>query len=409
MKKFNLLILLILLCFSGYGQQDIVIGQSVNLHSEILNENRKLDIYLPKDYQESDKTYPVLYLLDSDYNFKHAVGTAEYLFLNRRIPQMIIVGIRNTRRNRDLSPDSPELSKEERDRLGIIGGADNFMAFLDKELKPHIDKNYKSAPFDVIVGHSLGGLFNTYTFFKQPDLFDAYLTISPSLWYPSEVISQEFEEAFNKPSDLRATFYMTLANENKGTMRGDVLKLSGKFNNYINAHPEADLRFKYEPMPEESHGSVGLPSIYHGLRYIFEPTQYEVPETKEEIIAQGGPEGALDKAIAYFEQLSQKYGFKITNEYALIDLGYNFLGVDEFKEDSVKAFKLNVEEHPDSYDAYSTLGMAYEELGEFEKAKPNYEKALKMVKETGNFEWEFYQADLERVEKILQKETEAAE
>ncbi len=409
MMKFNLLFTLVLLCFSGYGQQDIVIGQSVNLHSEILNENRKLDIYLPEGYEESDKTYPVLYLLDSDYNFKHAVGTAEYLFRNRRIPQMIIVGIRNTRRNRDLSPDSPDLSKQERDRLGIIGGAGNFMAFLDKELKPHINKNYQAAPFDVIVGHSLGGLFNTYCFFEQPSLFDAYLTISPSLWYPSKVISQDFEEAFNKPSDLSATFYMTLANENKGTMRGDVLKLSGKFNNYINAHPETDLRFKYEPMPEESHGSIGLPSIYNGLKYIFEPTQYEAPETKEEIIAQGGPEGALDKAVEYFAQLSQKYGFKVTNEYALIDLGYNLLGVDEFKEDSVKAFKLNVEEHPGSYDAYSTLGMAYEELGEFEKAKLNYKKAYNMVKEDGNFEWEFYKADLDRVEKKLEKEAIPAE
>ena len=202
---------------------------------------------------------------------------------------------------------------------------------------------------------------------------------------------------------------MTLANENKGTMRGDVLKLSGKFNNYINAHPETDLRFKYEPMPEESHGSIGLPSIYNGLKYIFEPTQYEAPETKEEIIAQGGPEGALDKAVEYFAQLSQKYGFKVTNEYALIDLGYNLLGVDEFKEDSVKAFKLNVEEHPGSYDAYSTLGMAYEELGEFEKAKLNYKKAYNMVKEDGNFEWEFYKADLDRVEKKLEKEAIPAE
>ena len=407
--KFNLLFCLVLLSFSGYCQQDIIIGQTSTLHSDILNEDRKLEIHLPKGYEDSNNTYPVLYLLDSDYNFKHAVGTAEYLYLNRRIPQMIIVGIRNTRRNRDLSPNSPELSKEERDRLGMIGGADNFMDFLNKELRPYINKKYKAAPYDIIVGHSLGGLFNTYSFFKKPDIFDAYLTISPSLWYPSKIISQDFEEAFDDASSLSATFYMTLANENKGTMRGDVLKLSGKFNNYINAHPEADLRFKYEPMPEESHGSIGLPSIYHGLRYIFEPIQYEAPRTREEIMAQGGPEGAIAKAVKYFEQLSEKYGFQVTNEYALIDLGYAFLRVDEFKEDSVEAFKLNVEEHPDSYDAYSTLGMAYEELGDLEKAKQNYEKALSMVMETGNFEWEFYQADLERVKEKLQEETKTAE
>ena len=166
--KFNLLFCLVLLSFSGYCQQDIIIGQTSTLHSDILNEDRKLEIHLPKGYEDSNNTYPVLYLLDSDYNFKHAVGTAEYLFLNRRIPQMIIVGIRNTRRNRDLSPNSPELSEEERDRMGVTGAADNFMAFIEKELIPHMKKNYKVAPYEIIVGHSRGGLFNTYSFFKKP-------------------------------------------------------------------------------------------------------------------------------------------------------------------------------------------------------------------------------------------------
>ncbi|MDX1762557.1 MAG: alpha/beta hydrolase-fold protein [Christiangramia sp.] len=407
--KFKLLLALVLLGYAAHAQKDIVIGKTSHLYSEILDEDRMLEIHLPKGYDNSDKTYPVLYLLDSYYNFSHAVGTVEYLHLNRLIPEMIIVGVRNTNRNRDLSPDSSQISKHEQNRMGTTGEADNFMIFIQNELMPHINENYRAAPYEVIVGHSRGGLFNTYTFFKNPDLFDAYLTISPSLWYPNDLISKEFEEVFEDPSKLSATFYMTLANENKGTMRGDVLKLSGKFKNYINAHEEADLRFKYEPMPKESHGSTGLPSLYFGLKFIFEPTQYEAPDTKEQIIAQGGPQGAIDKAVDYFDKLSEKYGFEVTNEYALIDLGYNFLGIDKFKEDSVKAFKLNVEQHPDSYDAYSTLGMAYEELGEFQKAKKNYEKALAMVKQTDNPEWEFYQADLENIDKKIENETEAAE
>lgn len=407
--KFNHLFVLLLLSFSGIAQNEIVIGETSTMYSEILKEDRKLDIHLPEGYGESDKTYPILFLLDSDYNFKHAVGTLEYLYKNRRIPQMIIVGIRNTRRNRDLSPQSSRLSQEERDRMGLVGGADNFRKFIQMELMPHINKNYKAAPYEVIVGHSLGGLFNTYCFFNHPDIFNAYVTISPSLWYPNKFISQDFDEAIKEPSKVSATFYMTLANENKGTMRGDVLKLSGKFHNYINAHPEADLRFKYEPMPEESHGSIGLPSIYHGLSYIFEPIKYEIPQSREEIMAQGGPEEAISKTVEYFNKLSEKYGFEVTNEYALIDLGYAFLRVDEFREDSVKAFKLNVEEHPESYDAFSTLGMAFEELGDYEKAKLNYKKAYDMVMEDDNFEWEFYKADLDRVEKKLEEEATPAE
>ncbi|WP_253256285.1 alpha/beta hydrolase [Formosa algae] len=166
--KFNLLISFILLTFSTYSQNTISIGKETIIHSEILNEDRKLDIYLPKNYEKSDKSYPVLYLLDSYYNFTHAVGTVEYLLLNELIPEMIIVGIKNTRRNRDLTPNSKELNKEQQERLGLTGGADKFIDFLDKELITYVEQTYKAASYKVIVGHSLGGLFNIYTFLKKP-------------------------------------------------------------------------------------------------------------------------------------------------------------------------------------------------------------------------------------------------
>jgi predicted alpha/beta superfamily hydrolase len=400
--KFKLFIGIILFSFSSYAQNAITIGETETIHSEILKEDRILEIHLPEGYGKSNKTYPVLYLLDSFYNFSHAVGSVEYLQLNRLIPDMIIVGIRNTNRNRDLSPDSPELSKEERERMGTPGEADHFMAFLEKELISHIEDKYKAAPYRIIFGHSLGGLFNVYTFYKNPELFDAYLTVSPSLWYPNELISRKFENVFKNPSELSATFYMSLADENKGNMRGNVLKLSGEFNNYINAHDETGLRFMYEPMPEESHGTVGLPSIFSGLRFIFEPIQYEIPRTIEEIRAQGGAEAAIQKAITYFDELSEKYKFEITNENALTDLGYAFLRLEEYKEYSVKAFKANVKARPDSYEAYSSLGMAYEKNGELEKARTNYQKALSLVMKTDDPEWEFYKADLANLKRKME-------
>jgi predicted alpha/beta superfamily hydrolase len=404
--KYKILIYLFFLSFSSHSQNSIISGETVTIHSEILDEDRLLEIYLPKGYRESGQIYPVLYLLDSYYNFSHAVGSVEYLKLNRLIPDMIIVGIRNTHRNRDLSPNSPELSKQERERMGTTAEADNFLAFLENELIPHVENTYKAAPYRVIFGHSRGGLFNVYTFFKKPELFDAYLTVSPSLWYPNELISRDFEEVFDNPSMLSATFYMSLANENKGTMRGNVLKLSGEFNNYINAHKNIDLRFKYDPMPEESHGTLGLPSIFYGLQFIFEPTQYKIPRTKEEIMAQGGPDAAIENIVRFFDQLSEKYGFNITNEYALRNLGYAFMRLEELKEYSVKAFKANLEAHPDSFDAYSNLGIAYEELGHLKKAKSNYEKALKLVLETGDPEWEFYKSDLENLQKKIEAKTD---
>ena len=396
--KFKFLIGFIILSFSNYSQNPIVIGKTKTIYSEILNEDRILEIHLPKNYEKSDKTYPVLYLLDSFYNFSHAVGTVEYLFLNELIPEMIVVGIRNTKRNRDFTPDALELSKRNKDRMGLTGGADKFIDFLDKELIPHVEQTYKAASYKIIVGHSLGGLLNVYTFFKKPELFNAYLTISPSLWYPNVLISKKFENVFTDSLEPNRTFYLTLADENSGNMRGNVLKLSGEFKNYINANKDTGLRFKYDPMHEESHGTIGLPSIFFGLRFIFKPNQYDIPKTKKEIMAQGGPEKAIEKTVKHFNDLSKKFGYEVTNQYALNELGYAFMRVEEFKTYSVNAFKANVDAHPNSFNAYSDLGSAYEELGEFQKAKYNYQKALRLIKETDDPEWEFYQADLDNLE-----------
>lgn len=318
--------LLVLLFFgiTATAQNDISIGHTESLYSELMQEERKLDIHLPQNYDTTKKTYPVLYLLDSYYNFKHVVGTVEYLILNRKIPDLIIVGIRNTNRSRDLTPDASEIGEYHQKRLGTTAGADAFLSFIEKELIPHIEDNYRASPYRILEGHSLGGLFCVYTIFQKPELFSSHLIISPSLWYTNKTIEQALEDVFPNPDPLKNTsYYVSLATENGGTMRGNIYKLNGEFANYSNAHKDANIRYKYEPMPLESHGSLGLPSTFFGLRYIFEPTQYEVPSTPEAIEAQGGPQQALTKTLDYFNQLSEQYGFEVTNEYALIDLGIN--------------------------------------------------------------------------------------
>ena len=392
--------LLVLLFFgiTATAQNDISIGHTESLYSELMQEERKLDIHLPQNYDTTKKTYPVLYLLDSYYNFKHVVGTVEYLILNRKIPDLIIVGIRNTNRARDLTPDASEIGEYHQKRLGTTAGADAFLSFIEKELIPHIEKNYRASPYRILEGHSLGGLFSVYTIFQKPELFSSHVIISPSLWYTNKTIEQALEDVFPDPAPLKNTsYYVSLATENGGTMRGNIYKLNGEFANYSNAHKDANIRYKYESMPLESHGSLGLPSTFFGLRYIFEPTQYEVPSTPEAIKAQGGPQQALTKTLAYFDQLSEQYGFEVTNEYALIDLGYKFIKIEEYKPYAVEVFTENVKAHPNSFDAHSTLGMAYEEMDDLLKAKEHYEKALELVLATGDPEWTFYQIDLDNI------------
>ncbi len=394
--RFKVVFLFLIAGFTAIGQNDIVIGKTISFHSEIQNEDRLLDIHSPKNYENSQKTYPVMYVLDSYYKFDKAVGTLQSLVLNELIPDMIIIGIRNTRRNRDLTPGTEILDEGSKKRLPNAGGADRFTYFLEKELIPYVNKNYRTAPYKILVGHSLGGLFNAYTFFKNPELFEAYLTISPSLWYENKIFEKELDEVLKDHEDISSKFYMSIANEG-GTMLGNTYILAGKFKSYIHQHKNVDLKFMFDPMFDYTHGTVSYPSIYNGLKFIFEDLQYEGPETKEEIIAKGGPEKVMADVEAYYSKLSEKYGFEVSRENAMTDLGFDLMKEPEFLDAAVKAFKYNTEHYPDSFNAYSTLAMAYEEKGEIEKARKNYEKALELVKATGDPEWEFYQTDLDNL------------
>ena len=402
--KFKLLLVLILFNFSVYAQQKIQIGETRSFHSEILDENRKLEIYLPESYTKGEKTYPVLYLQDSYYNFTHAVGTVEYLVLNQLIPEMIIVGILNTRRIRDLTPASHGLSEYHMNRLPNRGGADNYLNFMEKELKPFVEENYRAAPYNILVGHSLGGLLNTYCFFKKPNLFNAYLTISPSLWYTNNLLDKELDEVLKDHQEIDSKFYLTIANEG-GTMLGNVYKLAGKFESYISENKEVDLKFKFETMFEQTHGSLGLPSIFNGLQFIFEDLEYELPENKEVIFAKNGLQEMIEEIQDHYAKLSREYGFRISDEGAMNNLGYTFFNKEGFEDAAVKVFKLNADNHPDSFNAYSNLGAAYEKAGNIEEARKYYEKALKMVKATGDPEWEFYQNDLDDLNAQEKKES----
>ncbi len=394
--KYKLLLVLILLSFLGHSQQKINIGVTESIHSGILGEDRLLDIHLPEGYEKDQKTYPVLYLLDSFYNFDHAVGTVNYLILNELIPEMIIVGVRNTRRNRDLTPQSDKLKQRNIDRLPNRGGADQFINFLSKELIPFVENNYRAAPYKILVGHSLGGLFNAYSFYKEPELFNAYLTISPSLWYQNDLLEKDLDEILTDKKDFNSKFYLTIANEG-GTMLGNTYKLVGKFKSYIAEHKEVELKFEFDPMFELTHGSIGLPAIFNGLKFIFEDLQYEVPSNKENIIAQGGPQMVIKTISDYYAELSKTYGFKISDERTMSRLGYTLLKEEDFQEAALQVFKTNTENYPESFSAFRNLGGAYKKIGDIEKARENYEKALKLIKETDDPEWEFFQTDLENL------------
>ena len=198
-KAVKLLITFVLLVnsFGAFAQSnpDIIkksnfsIGETIEIHSKILKENRALNIYLPSSYETSpDKIYPVIYLLDgsADEDFIHLVGLVQFGSFSwiNLVPESIVVGIANVDRKRDFT--YPTRNTQDKKDFPSSGGSEKFIDFISSEVQPLIEKNYRTNLNKTIIGQSLGGLLATEILFKSPDLFDNYIIISPSLWWDDE-------------------------------------------------------------------------------------------------------------------------------------------------------------------------------------------------------------------------------
>lgn len=173
-----------------HSKTDFSIGDTLKFNSKILNEERTLNIYLPDSYHKSKtkNKYPVIYLLDGsvEEDFIHIAGLVQFGSFSwiNMIPETIVVGIANVDRKRDFTfhTDIVEL----KEKFPTTGKSKPFIQFLESELKPLIDNNYRSNGTTTLIGQSLGGLLATEILFKNPNMFNNYIIISPSLWWDEE-------------------------------------------------------------------------------------------------------------------------------------------------------------------------------------------------------------------------------
>ncbi|MFL5762553.1 MAG: alpha/beta hydrolase [Bacteroidia bacterium] len=187
MKKY---FLLLLLACSAYGNaqttKPFVIGEIAEIPSRVLSEKRILNIYLPEGYDAKDTVkYPVIYLLDgsADEDFIHIAGLVQFCNFSwvNTLPRSIVVGIANVDRKRDFT--FPTTIAADKKDFPTTGGSAKFIEFVETELLPYIDRNYRTNSQRMLIGQSLGGLVATEILFKKPSLFTKYLIVSPSLWW----------------------------------------------------------------------------------------------------------------------------------------------------------------------------------------------------------------------------------
>ncbi len=255
-----------------------VLGQIHELSSTVLGEKRTLNIYLPEGYQQNDTVrYPVIYLLDgsADEDFIHVVGLIQFNNFPwiDRVPKSIVVGIANTDRKRDFT--FPTTVKADQERYPTTGKSDKFIAFLERELQPYIEKQFKTSPSRVLIGQSLGGLLATEILLKKPALFDKYIIVSPSLWWDNGSILQAesvmLKETYTKPLDI----YVGVGKEGltptepARVMEVDANLLVEK----IQGTKSKSVRVYFDYLPEENHATVSHQSLFNAFRQLYPAKQ----------------------------------------------------------------------------------------------------------------------------------------
>lgn len=361
--------------------RDLKVGETFTIDSKIMGEERQIYVFLPQGYENRpDARYPVLYMTDAPGHMNHTGGTVEFLVNNGRMPAMIVVGVANTDRTRDLTPTPNKENPQ-----STAGGGNRFLSFFTDELAPKIEKRYRTLPYKIFSGHSFGGLFAINAFLENPDAFDAYIAVSPSLWWDNEIMVTKAKNFFKKRKNLEKTLYLTLGEE------GDRMEVPfNHFTKVLKKKSPKGFVWDSKIMRDEDHGSVVLRSQYFGLKKIFEGWQPPRDAT-------------LDQFITHYKELSKRMKMDIPiSEGRINQLGYNHLFSDNLDE-ALRIFEWNVKNNPGSANVYDSLGECLERKGELPKALANYKKALKMGTATNDPNLGYFQENVKRLSEKLEK------
>jgi hypothetical protein len=289
-----------------------------------------------------------------------------YMSGNGKIPEMIVVAIQNVDRRRDYTPD-----KIITVRQNNSGGGERFLSFLENELIPKLDREYRTEPYRILFGHSLGGLLATHAYMKEKTLFNSFIAADPSFGTWDAKTMDEKLNVVTENSFKRFIYFAT-ANWEKRNIRNRDRHL--RLYEALNSKCEGEFPARLEYFENENHRSVPPIAFHNGISAIFEDygISYRDVDSKEQL-------------IEHFQSISQRLSWNFKPPEQLVNqIGYRMLRSrnERDKSKALEFFIFNTENFPKSFNAYDSLGEAYEVSGNKKKAIENYKKALDLNPES---------------------------
>lgn len=371
MKK-NIPVLLTLLfglnCLVAQSDDQIILGTKHTIYSDTLAEERAYWVSLPESYEVGSTSYPVLIVLDGRAHFRAVSGMVNYMSAgyngNRRIPEMIVVAIQNVDRSRDYTPD-----KIVTRRPNNFGGGDQFLSFLETELIPKLDQDYRTIPYRILFGHSLGGLLATHAYMKEKTLFNSFIAVDPSFGsWDAATMDKKLDAVTDQPFER----FLYLATANWGKRNFKNRNRHVRLYEAMNSKCIGEFPAKMEYFENENHGSVPTIAFHNGISAIFQGYGISYRDIRDK-----------EHLVQHFESISKRLFWDFSPPEALVNrLGYSLLRGDKAK--ALAFFILNTENYPNSYNAFDSLGEVYEALEDKTKAIFNYEKSLALNPENEN-------------------------
>ncbi len=327
-----------------------------------LQERRDVHYYFPENMDE-DKKYPLIIVLDGEYLFEQVVASSKFYSRFHGMPQSIVVGVdqsKNDLRYEDCAFDNESGLPSEKGK--------NFYEFIGMELIPYLDLNYSTAPFKMIVGYDITANFMNYWLFKDNSIFDAYISISPTLAPEMETRVPMRLNTFENQM-----FYQVIVEgeQNKDTQRIAAMDQG------IKALEKESLHYYFDEYKNADHISIatyGLGKAFDNIFGMFKPISPK--EYKTQILTSEEP---------VFNYLENKYQgivdiFGFSKPVALNDI-MAIYAASRKKEDfeSLKPLSdLCKKEYPDTMLGFYFEAEYYEQLGEPKKALKTFEKAFQM-------------------------------
>lgn len=409
MKKYKIVFMLFLLAYSAVGQTAAFgLGNRVFIDSKVLSTERELQVLLPENYYaNTTSTYPVIYLIDGDYNF-HGVSGMLDLLANKGqlIPDVILVGIadKGTSQYHEFMTPSVFDSKAKASK----GKAAEFIRFITEEVKPYIENNYRSAESSTLVGHSMGGLFVLNMLLEKPSAFNHYVAISPSVWVADQGIVAKAKEKLTKAQHKPVSLYLSLADE---TRMGQY-----DFINTLDLTQPNSIDWQFKHYPDENHNSVGIIALRDSLKAIYKPwyivenklATFKTPESivahyqkvmKENGLSQPMPSTSVqelfrrhyrNKNVTVLPTFIAETIKKLpASKQALITMQAKYVAHFDSPKASLPLLLKVEKEFSQSIDHLKAIASTYEKLEDKAMAHKYYQKALVVAEKQKANQWQF--------------------